>query len=744
MTSSVKTKPTQTSQRAPQDQQARNSTGKDNPAPARSSEPMATAPANARPANDKGAPATASPTRTESRPDNRRPASAPSTGGQNRPRPADRPGQGTPGKGDQRSRPASGPNRSRGGSHRPGDGNRGARPPAGAPARPPVPQPATPVKLAKPTEIEIPPAITVRDLAGMLQESPIDLIKVLMNYGIMAPITQSIDFDTAVILGSEFGVDVKPIPVAVPEEEAPAMTDTSPKTLRQRIMESQSTEGLVVRPPVVAVLGHVDHGKTTLLDAIRKTNVVEGEAGGITQRMGAYQVELGGRKITFLDTPGHEAFTAMRARGAQVTDIVVLVVAADDGVMPQTKEAISHAKAAQVPIIVALNKVDKPNANPDRVKQELADVDLLIEEWGGDVICVPVSAKLKRGIEDLLENILLVAEINPLLVNAEGLALGTVIESEQDPRRGVIATMLVQSGTLKVSDIIVIGGISGRVRAMFDDKGNQVSEAPPSTPVRVMGLPQVPTSGDTFRAMADTSSARSEVAAWQTAHATVPSDMPVKLISLEDVFQKMQAGQVKELNLILKADFQGSLEPIVNSLSRLSSEEVKIRILLQGTGNISESDITLASASRAIVIGFNVQSDSAAQKLADNQGVDVRTYDVIYNLIEDVELALNGMLEPVYREAAQGQVEVRQVFKLSKYGRVAGCMVLSGLVARGSLIRVKRGSEVVTTTRMASLKRFQEDVPEVKAGFECGIQLEKFDDYAVGDILEAYKMERVR
>jgi translation initiation factor IF-2 len=308
----------------------------------------------------------------------------------------------------------------------------------------------------------------------------------------------------------------------------------------------------------------------------------------------------------------------------------------------------------------------------------------------------------------------------------------------------VIATMLVQSGTLKVSDIIVSGGISGRVRAMFDDKGNQVSEAPPSTPVRVMGLPQVPTSGDTFRAMADTAAARSEVSAWQTAHATVPSEMPVKLISLEDVFQKMQAGQVKELNLILKADFQGSLEPIVNSLSRLNGEEVKVRILLQGTGNISESDITLASASRAIVIGFNVQSDSAAQKLADNQGVDVRTYDVIYNLIEDVELALNGMLEPVYREAAQGQVEVRQVFKLSKYGRVAGCMVLSGLVARGSLIRVKRGSEVVTTTRMASLKRFQEDVADVKAGFECGIQLEKFDDYAVGDILEAYKMERVR
>ncbi len=606
-----------------------------------------------------------------------------------------------------------------------------------------MPQAAAAVKPAKPTEIEIPLAITIRDLAAMLQESPIDLIKVLMTYGIMAPITQSIDFDTAVILGAEFSVDVKPIAAAVTEEETPAV-DSSPKTLRQQIMESQTAEGLVVRPPVVAVLGHVDHGKTTLLDAIRKTNVVEGEAGGITQRMGAYQVELGGRKITFLDTPGHEAFTAMRARGAQVTDIVVLVVAADDGVMPQTREAISHAKAAQVPIIVALNKIDKPNANADRVKQELADVDLLIEEWGGDVICVPVSAKLKRGIEDLLENILLVAEINPLLVNSEGLALGTVIESEQDPRRGVIATMLVQSGTLKVSDIMVIGGVTGRVRAIFDDKGNQVTAAPPSTPVRVMGLPQVPVSGDTFRVMGDTAAARSEVAAWQSAHAAVITETPVKMISLEDIFQKMQSGQVKELNLILKADFQGSLEPIVNSLNRLNGDEVKIRILLQGTGNISESDITLASASHAIVIGFNVLPDGAAQKLADNQGIDIRTYDVIYNLIEDVELALKGMLEPVYREVAQGQVEVRQVFKLSKYGRVAGCMVLNGLVTRGSLIRVKRGAEVVTTTRMASLKRFQEDVAEVKTGFECGIQLEKFDDYAVGDVMEAYKMERVR
>ena len=742
MASSVKTKPTEETPRARQDNQVRSSTGKDNPAPARSSETKPANPNNARPSDDRGTTAATNPNRPDQR-SAARPDASPTAPGQNRPRPADKPAQNQRGKGDQRPRTdgnrPSGPNRSRGGGHRPG----GARPAAGAPVRPPVPQAAAAVKPAKPTEIEIPLAITIRDLAAMLQESPIDLIKVLMTYGIMAPITQSIDFDTAVILGAEFSVDVKPIASAVTEEDTPAV-DSSPKTLRQQIMESQPAEGLVVRPPVVAVLGHVDHGKTTLLDAIRKTNVVEGEAGGITQRMGAYQVELGGRKITFLDTPGHEAFTAMRARGAQVTDIVVLVVAADDGVMPQTREAISHAKAAQVPIIVALNKIDKPNANADRVKQELADVDLLIEEWGGDVICVPVSAKLKRGIEDLLENILLVAEINPLLVNSEGLALGTVIESEQDPRRGVIATMLVQSGTLKVSDIMVIGGVTGRVRAMFDDKGNQVTAAPPSTPVRVMGLPQVPVSGDTFRVMGDTAAARSEVAAWQSAHAAVITETPVKMISLEDIFQKMQSGQVKELNLILKADFQGSLEPIVNSLNRLNGDEVKIRILLQGTGNISESDITLASASHAIVIGFNVLPDGAAQKLAENQGIDIRTYDVIYNLIEDVELALKGMLEPVYREVAQGQVEVRQVFKLSKYGKVAGCMVLNGLVTRGSLIRVKRGAEVVTTTRIASLKRFQEDVAEVKTGFECGIQLEKFDDYAVGDVMEAYKMERVR
>jgi len=592
--------------------------------------------------------------------------------------------------------------------------------------------------------VEIPPAITVRDLAQLMQESPIDLIKVLMNYGIMAPITQTIDFDTAAVIGSEFGVEVKPVATAVVEEPGPANeTDGEPKTLRQRILESQDDEKLIERPPVVAVLGHVDHGKTTLLDAIRKTNVVEGEAGGITQRIGAYQIELNGRRITFLDTPGHEAFTAMRARGAQVTDIVVLVVAADDGVMPQTKEAISHAKAAKVPIVVAMNKVDKPNANPDRVKQELADAGLLIEEWGGDVICAPVSAKMKRGINDLLENILLVADINPPMSTPDGRAIGTVIESENDPRRGPIATLLVQTGTMHVGDAIVAGGVAGRVRAMFDDRGNPVDSAPPSMPARVMGFSTAPTAGDTFKVMADYNSARTEVEAWQAAH-RMAAAAPTKLVSLEDVFQKMQAGQVKELNLILKADFQGSLEPIVNSLNRLSNDEVKIKILHQGLGKITESDINLAAASSAIVIGFNTSLDGAAQNVAETQGVDVRTYDVIYNLLESVELALKGMLEPVYREAHQGEVEVRQVFHLSKKGTVAGCIVRSGFVARGSLIRVKRGDQVVATTRMQSLKRFQEDVSDVKAGFECGVTLEKFDAYEPGDILEAYKMERVR
>ncbi len=584
----------------------------------------------------------------------------------------------------------------------------------------------------------------MRDLAQLIQESPIDLIKVLMTYGIMAPITQTIDFDTASIIGSEFGVEVRPIPTAAPAEPAAdQQAAAEPKTLRQRILETHAEEKLVERPPVVAVLGHVDHGKTTLLDAIRKTNVVEGEAGGITQRIGAYQIELKDRKITFLDTPGHEAFTAMRARGAQVTDIVVLVVAADDGVMPQTREAISHAKAANVPIVVAMNKVDKSNANPDRVKQELSDAGLLIEEWGGDVICVPVSAKMKRGIGDLLENLLLVADINPPLAHPAGFAIGTVIESENDPRRGPIATLLVQTGTLRVGDAMVAGGVAGRVRAMFDDRGQAIEAAPPSMPVRVMGFSTVPTAGNTFKVMSDYNAVRAEADAWQAAHQTAAA-APVKLVSLEDVFQKMQAGQVKELNLILKADFQGSLEPIVNSLNRLSNDEVKIKILHQGLGKITESDINLAAASDAIVIGFNTSLDGAAQNVAEAQGVDVRTYDVIYNLIESVELALKGMLSPVYKETPQGEIEVRQVFHLSKKGTVAGCIVRSGFVTRGSLIRVKRGDQVVATTRMQSLKRFQEDVGEVKAGFECGVVLEKFDGYEAGDMLEAYKMERVR
>ncbi len=652
-------------------------------------------------------------------------------------------GGNAPNRGGQGPARPQGQNRPGGGQGgRPGNAG-GGRPPHAGLRPAPAAAPVAPVKPAKPTSVEIPPAITVRDLAQLIQESPIDLIKVLMNYGIMAPITQTIDFDTAQVIGSEFGVEVKPIEPVIVEPDLTQQTDAEPKTLRQRILESQAEDKLIERPPVVAVLGHVDHGKTTLLDAIRKTNVVEGEAGGITQRIGAYQIELNGRKITFLDTPGHEAFTAMRARGAQVTDIVVLVVAADDGVMPQTKEAISHAKAAQVPIVVAMNKVDKPNANPDRVKQELADAGLLIEEWGGDVICVPVSAKMKRGINDLLENILLVADINPPLSSPEGRAIGTVIESENDPRRGPIATLLVQTGTMHIGDAIVAGKVSGRVRAMFDDRGNALDSAPPSMPARVMGFSTVPTAGDTFKVMEDYNAARAEVEAWQAAH-QVAAAAPTKLVSLEDVFQKMQAGQVKELNLILKADFQGSLEPIVNSLNRLSNDEVKIKILHQGLGKITESDINLAAASSAIVIGFNTSLDGAAQNVAETQGVDVRTYDVIYNLLESVELALKGMLSPVYREAHQGEIEVRQVFHLSKKGTVAGCMVRSGFVARGSLIRVKRGDQVIATTRMQSLKRFQEDISEVKAGFECGITLEKFDAYEPGDILEAYKMERVR
>lgn len=586
--------------------------------------------------------------------------------------------------------------------------------------------------------IQVPANLTVRDLAGLMHVSPIDVIKQLMNNGIMANINQQIDFDTAAIVGSEMGFEV--VPEVTEVETAPRAEPGV--LLRDRFVAGEDPRNLKPRPPVVTVLGHVDHGKTTLLDAIRETNVVAGEVGGITQHIGAYQVTLGKRKITFLDTPGHEAFTAMRARGAQCTDLVILVVAADDGVMPQTREAIDHARAARVPIMVALNKIDKPNANPDRVKQQLADVGLLVEDWGGDVICVPVSAKQRQGIEELLENIFLVTDVADLHANPDRLAQGTVIEGTLDERRGVVVTLLVQNGTLRTGDMIVIGTHYGKVRAMFDDRGRRIKEAGPSTPVAVLGFPVVPSAGDLFEAVESERAARELVNARKQAE-RVASEQQRRSISLDDIFQRMQAGEAKELNIVLKADVQGSIEPIVKSLTELGSGEIKVHILRQATGNITESDVNLAIASSAIVIGFNVEVDAAAQRLAESAGVDVRCYNIIYRLIDDVEKALKGLLEPTYQDVVMGHAEVRAIFRIPRKGNVAGCYVLDGQISRNGLARVLRNGTPIYEGKIASLRRFTEDVHDVAAGFECGVNLDDFNDYQVGDIIECYRKERV-
>ncbi len=586
--------------------------------------------------------------------------------------------------------------------------------------------------------IQVPPALTVRELAALMQVSPIDVIKELMSNGIMANINQQIDFDTAAIVGTEMGFEI--VPETREEEEAPVPEEVVP--LRDRFIAGEDPSKLKPRPPVVTVLGHVDHGKTTLLDAIRETNVVAGEAGGITQHIGAYQVDVAGRKITFLDTPGHEAFTAMRARGAQVTDLVILVVAADDGVMPQTREAIDHARAAQVPIMVALNKIDKANAHPDRVKQELADAGLVVEDWGGDVICVPLSAKQRQGIDDLLENILLVTEVAELKANPTHLAQGTVIEGELDERRGVTATLLIQNGTLRVGNIVVIGEKYGKVRAMFNDRGERVKEAGPSTPVAILGFPEVPTAGDSFEVVESERAAR-EIVSERAGARRETGQRQRRTISLEDIYQRMQSGEVKELNLVLKADVQGSIDPIVKSLEELGSEDLKVRILRQGTGNISESDIMLAVASSAIVVGFQVGIDAAAQRLADADSVDVRLYDIIYKLIDDIDKALKGLLEPTYQDVVVGHAEVRAIFKIPRKGNIAGSYVLDGQVTRNALARIRRNGDYIYEGKVNSLKRFTEDVREVGTGYECGIGLEGFNDFQEGDIIEFYKKEQV-
>jgi translation initiation factor IF-2 len=585
--------------------------------------------------------------------------------------------------------------------------------------------------------IELPAMITVRELAEVIKVSPIEIIKILMNNGVMANINQPIDFDTAAIVASERGYDAVPIAPELSQEE-----DVGEIPLWRRLIANEPAEKLKPRAPVVTILGHVDHGKTTLLDAIRNTSVAAGEAGGITQHIGAYQVVHNTRLITFLDTPGHAAFTAMRARGAQGADIVVLVVAADDGVMPQTREAVAHAKAAKVPIVVALNKIDKPNADPERVKHQLSEIGLVSDEWGGDTLVVPLSAKQKIGIEDLLEAILLVADNISIRANPDGKVIGTVIEAELDKSKGPLATLLVQNGTLTVGDIVVVGNASGKLKAMFDFRLHNIRKAGPSTPASVMGLSDIPSAGDVFQVVATEKEARAIMSERHLASDKSPTG-PKQAITLEQLFSQIQAGEVHELRLVIKADVQGSLEPVINSIKELSSEETRINILHAETGNIGENDVMLASASKAIVIGFNVQADAAAHRLADSERVSIRTYEIIYRLLEDIEKALKGLLEPEEREVILGHAEVRALFRISKLGSIAGCRVIDGELRRNGRLRVLRNKEVIADGEIGSLKHLQEDAREVRQGFECGVSLKGFNDYAVGDVVECYIREKV-
>ena len=576
--------------------------------------------------------------------------------------------------------------------------------------------------------IEIASTLSVRQLADLLQVSAIEVIKQLMRNGIMANINQVINYEAAATVATNFGYQAQLKPR---RRSTGAISET-----KGRQPPGEEPGGLRPRPPVVTIMGHVNHGKTRLLDAIRQTNVMASEVGGITQHIGAYQVEVNGRKITFVDTPGHEAFTAMRARGAQVTDVVILVVAADDGVMPQTLEAIDHARAAGVPIVVAINKIDKPDINLELVKQQLSDAGLLIEEWGGDIVSVSVSAKEKVGITELLENLLVVAEMEELRANPAQPAVGVVIEAKMDKTKGPLATVLVQTGSLRVGDTIVVGTTWGRVKAMFDDMGKRVRKAEPATPVEILGLTSVPPVGDGLRVVSGERQAQTLI----QKHLE-ETQQEAKSVSLSNLYDQISAGRVKELNIILKADVQGSIEPIRSSLEQLGTEEVRVRVIHSGTGNITETDVMLAIASKGVIIGFGVGRQTGARRLADVEGVSIRSYDVIYDLVDDVGKALKGMLEPSYIEVVDGRAEVRAIFPAGKKGRVAGVYVVEGKVSRGASVRLWRQDEVVCESTVSSLRRFKDDVKEVAAGYECGVGITDFNEFQVGDILEFFRKE---
>ena len=650
------------------------------------------------------------------------------------------PAQRTTAPGSATTRPGTRPGSTSPGTYRPG--GHGTRTGGRAPGTPVRKQPErrVPVVKEKPTgPISIPPQIVVKDLAELLQTTPNDVIRGLIKHSIFASINQVVDYDKAALVATDLGFEPSQSELTV----TPAVQRISGGlSANEAMMATRHEDNMDVIPPVVTIMGHVDHGKTSLLDTIRKTKVAAGEAGGITQHIGAYQVEVDGKKITFLDTPGHEAFTAMRARGAQVTHIAIIVVAADDGVMPQTREAIDHAQAAKVPIIIALNKIDKVDANPDFVKQQLYDIGVVIEEYGGDVICVPVSARKGTGIDDLLEMILLVAEVQDIRANPNRPATGVIIEAKLEKNTGAVATVLIQQGTLKMGDNIVVGSMSGKVRAMFNDRGKRIQKAPPSTPVSILGLPEVPQAGDRLEVVSDERKAKQ--AASKIAEQRRSESIPLGQVSLDTLYMQMQEGKVKELNVVLKCDVQGSAEAIKNALSKVGEENIKVRLIHEGIGNINETDVHLAGASDAVIIGFNVKADGAAQRLAQKENVEIRYYDIIYKLIDDIQAALTGMLEPTYREVIEGHAEVQQTFKAGKNTVIAGCRIIDGKITRSSQARVLRKKEMVYDGKIASLRRGRDDVREVATGYECGIVLEDFTEFEEGDIIESYTQERVK